>query len=86
MQSSKALILSFDAIYLVRPFAKIRKGRPYIDTVSGFKLLLVLTRAPLARLGYERTVAGMLIMAGGGNDTLDYDEWSAGPGAVRECG
>ena len=66
---------------MVRPFAKISKGRTaYIDTVSGFKLLLVLTRAPLARLGYERTVAGMLIMAGGGNDTLDYDEWSAGPG------
>jgi len=68
-------------MYVVCPFAKIRKGRTaYIDTVSGFKLLLVLTRAPLARLGYERTVAGMLIMAGGGNDTLDYDEWSAGPG------
>jgi non-ribosomal peptide synthetase component F len=55
----------------VRPFAKIRKGRTaFIDTVSGFKLLLVLTQAPLARLGYERTVAGMLIMAGGGNNPL----------------
>jgi hypothetical protein len=52
--------LSFDATYVVRPFAKIRKGRTaLIDTVSGFKFL-VLTRAPLARLRYERTVAGML--------------------------
>ena len=66
---------------MVRPFAKIRKGRTaFIDTVSSFTFLLVLTRAPRARLGYERTVVGMLIMAGGSNDTLDHDEWSAGPG------
>jgi hypothetical protein len=40
--------LSFDATYVVRPFAKIRKGRTaFIDTVSRFKFL-VLTRAPLA--------------------------------------
>jgi hypothetical protein len=63
------------------PSRRFARGRTaYIDTVSGFKLLLVLTGAPLARLGYERTVAGMLIMASGGNDSLDYDEWSAGPG------
>ena len=56
---------------MVRPFAKIRKGRTaFIDTVSSFTFLLVLIRAPLARLGYERTVAGMLILPGGGNNAL----------------
>jgi hypothetical protein len=53
------------------PSRRFAKGRTaFIDTVSGFKLLPVLTRAPLARLGYKLTVAGMLIMPGGGNNPL----------------
>jgi hypothetical protein len=41
-------------------------------------------------LEYERTAAGMLIMPGGGNDTLDYDElqrrtgWAMSGGAVTQ--
>jgi hypothetical protein len=37
--------LSYHAIYVVRPFAKIRKGRTaFIDPVSGFSLPLALTQ------------------------------------------